>query len=107
MLKLCAQSGLGVYKFFPRPRPSGAAAAPQRAPAEPLDAAFADVPLWVSARIVDMALPLSAVAQLQPGQILPVAIARAVPLSIGGVVIGFGSVGAVDDRVGMQLSQIF
>ena len=83
-------------------------AAPARhGAANPLDAPFADVPLTVRAVIVDMVLPFSTIAALAPGQVIPVAVARAVPLLTGDAVLGHGTVGAVDDRVAVQLNSAF
>ena len=79
-----------------RPRTAPRAPDPQ---AEP----FASLPLQLSAVLVDMALPLSALSQLEVGQVLPVMVARRVPLRIGDVTVAHGSVGAADDRVAIQL----
>jgi flagellar motor switch protein FliM len=74
--------------------------------ADPAAAPFADVPLPLSATLVDMRLPLAVAATLAPGMVLPVAVARAVPLSAGGSVIARGSVGHQDDRIALKLTQI-
>lgn len=73
----------------------------------PLDAPFADIPLDVRAVLVDMVLPFATIAALAPGQVIPVAVARAVPLMTGETVLGHGTVGAVDDRVAVQLNSAF
>lgn len=73
----------------------------------PNDEPFCDVPLTVSAVVVDMRIPMSALANLQPGMVLPVSVARSVPLRIGAKTIAHGSIGAVDDRVAIQLTQSF
>lgn len=80
----------------------------QRSPAtaDPLDPPFADMPLPLTARLVDMRVPLSALAALAPGLVLPVAVARAVPLAIGETVIARGTVGSNDDRVAVKLTQL-
>jgi flagellar motor switch protein FliM len=62
-----------------RPPASG-----DHAPADPREAPFADVPLPLSAVLVDIRLPLAAISALEVGQILPVPVARAVPLCVGG-----------------------
>ena len=84
------------------------AVAPPRAPrsADPGAAPFAEMPLPLTATLVDMQVPLSLLAALEPGAILPVAVARAVPLSIGGAVLARGTIGAQDDRIAIKLSQI-
>ncbi len=81
-------------------------APPPRAPARPLDAPFADMPLTVRAVLVDVPLPLSALSGLEIGQVLAVPVARNVPLRIAESVIGHGTIGAVDDRVAIQLTQL-
>lgn len=82
-------------------------AAHDHGPADPMAAPFADVPLAVSAVLVDVRLPLAAISALEVGQVLPVPVARAVPLRAAGQTIGHGTVGAVDDRLAVQLAQVF
>ena len=79
---------------------------PRRAPASPLDLPFAEMPLTVRAVLVDVPLPLSALGALEVGQVLAVPVARNVPLRIADAVIGHGTIGAVDDRVAIQLTQL-
>ena len=43
---------------------------------------------------------------LKPGMILPVAVARTVPLIAGEQVVAQGTIGAMDDRAALQLTQI-
>lgn len=74
--------------------------------ADPAVAPFADVPLPLTATLVDMAMPLSLLAALEPGTVLPISVARAVPLSVGGAILARGSVGAQDDQIAIKLSQI-
>jgi flagellar motor switch protein FliM len=73
-----------------------------RAP-DPRAEPFATMPLQLSAVLVDMALPLSALSQLELGHVLPVMVARRVPLRIGDVTVAHGSVGASDERVAIQI----
>ena len=68
---------------------------------------IAEVPLRLAARIVDMRLPFSTIAALAPGQILPVAVARSVPLTLGSRIIAEGVIGDVDDCVALQLTRVF
>lgn len=86
----------------------GRAAPARPAPraADPAARPFADLPLPLSAVLVDMQVPLAAISALEPGCVLPVAVARAVPLRIGASTIARGTVGAQDDRVAIKLTQI-
>ena len=67
---------------------------------------FAGIPLPLKAILVDMPIPVSALANLAPGTVIPVSVARSVPLLVGDQVIGHGSVGSMDDRVALQLTRI-
>lgn len=83
------------------------ASRPRRAQAaDPLEAPYGDLPLPVSAVLVDVALPLSVLSTLEVGQILAVPIARSIPLRVAGRTVAHGSIGAVDDRVAVQLTQL-
>lgn len=85
----------------------GPASAPRRSgAADPAAAPFASLPMGLTATLVDMPVSLAALAALEPGTVLPVAIARAVPLSIGGRMIARGTVGAQDDRIALRLTAI-
>lgn len=90
---------------------AGAGPASPREPILPqrsaMIAPFADLPLTLSAQIVDMVLPFSKVAALVPGQILPVNVARSVPLRVGDTAIAHGTIGAVDDAVAIQITTAF
>jgi flagellar motor switch protein FliM len=77
------------------------------APLTPAHAPVADIPLTLRAVIVDTAMPFSKVSTLAPGDILPVAVARTVPICVGETPVAAGSVGAVDDRVAIQISRAF
>jgi flagellar motor switch protein FliM len=83
-----------------------APARPAPRAADPAARPFADLPLPLSAVLVDMRVPLAAISALEPGCILPVAVARAVPLRIGASTIARGTVGAQDDRIAIKLTQI-
>ena len=56
-----------------------------------------------TATLVDMAIPLSRIVALQVGTVLPVPIHRTVPLSIADIAIAHGAVGALDDRVALEI----
>ena len=74
--------------------------------ANPAAAPFADVPIPVTATLVDMQMSLAVIAALEPGSVLPVAVARAVPLTIGAATIARGTIGAQDDRVAVRLTRL-
>ena len=74
---------------------------------DPLAAPFGDMPLTVSAVLVDMALPVSALSRLAPGQVLPVTVARSIPLRIGDRTVAHGAIGALDECVAVQITQAF
>jgi flagellar motor switch protein FliM len=71
------------------------------------EAPFADLPLAASATLVDMAVPLHRLADLAPGAVLPIKVARSVPLRIGDTVVARGAIGEVDDQVALQINQTF
>lgn len=71
------------------------------------EAPFADLPLAASATLVDMAVPLHRLAELTPGAVLPIKVARNVPLRIGETVVARGAIGEVDDQVALQINQTF
>jgi flagellar motor switch protein FliM len=73
----------------------------------PAEEPYCDLPLTLSAVIVDMRLPMAALTELQPGSLLPVSVARNVPLRIGDKTIAHGAIGSVDDRVAIQITQAF
>ena len=82
-----------------------------RAPAAPTAAdpaaePFADVPLELRAVLVDCEMPVATLAALEVGSVLPVAVARKVPLRIGDRTIAHGSVGECDDRAALQISSL-
>lgn len=73
----------------------------------PTDEPFAAVPLTLRAVVVELSVPVSRVAALKPGDLLPVAVARQVPLRCGDITVASGTLGAMDDRVAIQITQAF
>lgn len=71
------------------------------------EAPFAGLPLTASATLVDMDVPLHRLAGLEPGTVLPIMVARNVPLRIGDIVLARGTIGEVDDQVALQITQTF
>jgi len=84
-----------------RPRPARAMVA------DPTASPFGDMPLTLRATLVDMRMPLSRIATLKPGDVLQVSVARQVPLAIGQTILAHGTIGEVDDRVALQITQAF
>lgn len=70
----------------------------------PLDVPFGDITLTLEAVLTEMRVPLSRIAAFEPGQMLAIPVARAVPLRIGGTVVARGTVGELDDRVALQIT---
>ena len=95
--------------LFGKPAPAAARDRQAARPAmrQPGDAPFADLPLTISAVLVDMAMPVAALSGLKAGDIIPVAVARNVPLMVGETCIARGTIGACDDRVAVQVTQAF
>jgi flagellar motor switch protein FliM len=79
----------------------------RKTPMNPALDPFGAMPLTLSAVLVDMRIGFAELSNLQPGQILPVAVARSIPLKIGDKTIASGTIGALDDRVAVQISQAF
>lgn len=97
-----------VSELFASKSGGQSAGSAQRSPAnEGLGAEpFEDIPLSVRAVLVDMAMPLAAISNLKPGMVIPVAVARSVPLVAGDKILAHGTVGAMEDRAALQLTRI-
>ncbi|NML92940.1 FliM/FliN family flagellar motor switch protein [Novosphingobium olei] len=95
-----------LAEFFGQPENAPRKPARRIKPASPEDTPYADVPLPVTAVLVDVALPLSVLSALEVGQVLSVPIARSIPLRVADRTVAHGSIGAVDDRVAVQLTQL-
>jgi len=80
--------------------------APRNAQAVPNAEPFAGIPLPLKAILVDMAIPVATLAKLQPGMVIPVTVARSVPLVAGEQIVAHGTVGAMDDFTALQLTRI-
>lgn len=78
-----------------------------RPPADPMQEPHASLPLTVTAVLVDMRMAFSRLSALKPGDVLPVAVARNVPLRVGGRTIATGTIGEIDDRVAVEISQAY
>ena len=101
-MPIAALAGLFGPVVQSEPKGDGAAM-----PANPAEEPFGAMPLTLKAVLVDMAMPVSLLSKLAPGQVLPVSIARSVPLRIGAQTIAHGTIGALDERVAVQITQAF
>lgn len=98
------QTTLAALITVPRhPKKAGKGRGVSGPTAEP----FASMPLPVRAVLVDMTIGFSRLSSLKPGDVLPVAVARSVPLKAGEQTIATGTVGELDDRVAVQISNAF
>jgi flagellar motor switch protein FliM len=73
----------------------------------PANEPYASLPLTLTAVLVDMAIPFSRLTALRPGDVVPVAVARAVPIKAGERTIATGTIGEFEDRVAVQITNAF
>lgn len=85
--------------------PREPAAQPARA-ADPAGQPFADVALPLRAVLVDMSVSLNTLSAIEPGVVLPVMVARSVPLKIGEATLAFGNIGSQDDQIALKLTHL-
>ncbi|GMN01805.1 FliM/FliN family flagellar motor C-terminal domain-containing protein [Erythrobacter sp. MTPC3] len=69
-------------------------------------APFCDIPLPLHAVLAEMQMPLSRLTNLSPGDVLPIAPARKIPLRLGDETIAHGAIGTIDERIALRLSDI-
>lgn len=95
-----------ITELFGKRAPGKPASVRNPKRASPAVEPFAGIPLPLKAVLVDMNISVSLLSALKPGMILPVAVARTVPLIAGEQVVAQGTIGAMDDRAALQLTQI-
>lgn len=88
------------------PRHPARAGQRQVAP-DPMNEPYASMPMDVTAVLVDMTIGFSRLSSLKPGDVLPVAVARSVPLQVDGRTIAAGTIGELEDRVAVQIQHAF
>jgi flagellar motor switch/type III secretory pathway protein FliN len=89
--------------------PGGGRRARARGPREaasPFAAPFADVPLPLHVVLAEFDLSLARLQSLSPGDTIPLAMGRQVPLFAGETLIAHGSVGTAEDRMAIRLTRI-
>lgn len=85
------------------PQRSGTRA--RREPADPFAAPFAGVPLPLHVVLAEIDLSLARLQTLAPGDMLPLAMGRQVPLMLGEKLIAHGSIGTLEDRMALRLTR--
>ncbi len=65
-----------------------------------------EVPLSIRAVMAECSISMATIAALEPGQILPISLARHIALRVGEQAIGFGTMGKHDDRMAVRIKQI-
>lgn len=68
---------------------------------------IADMHLPLRAVLVEMDVAISRVAGLEVGSVLPIGLSRKIPLLVDATTIAAGTIGEVDDRVALQISDTF
>jgi flagellar motor switch protein FliM len=74
--------------------------------ADPLAGKKGEIPLNLTALLVEMEVPVGLLSRLTPGMMLPVSVARNVPLYAGETMLGHGTIGTVDDRAALKITKI-
>lgn len=71
-----------------------------------VDPALGAVPLPLRVQLAEMKLSAQKLMGLRPGQVLPIAVARSVPLMVQGQRLALGSIGEQDDRIALQIEHV-
>jgi flagellar motor switch/type III secretory pathway protein FliN len=77
-----------------------------RAAASGLAAPFAEVPLPLHVVLAEFDLSLARLQTLSPGDTIPLAMGRQVPLMVGEAILAHGSVGTAEDRMAIRLTRL-
>jgi len=77
-----------------------------REPASPLAPPFASVPLALHVVLAEFDLSLARLQSLAPGDTIPLAMGRQVPLLAGETLVAHGAVGTAEDRMAIRLTRI-
>jgi len=76
-----------------------------RAPSTGRQAPFADMPLPLHVVLAEFDLSLARLQTLGPGDTIPLAMDRQVPLMVGDTVLAHGAVGTAEDRMAIRLTR--
>ena len=85
-----------------RPQPG---ARLRRLPASPLATPFAAVPLPLHVVLAEIDLSLARLQALAPGDMLPLAMGRQVPLMLGEKLVAHGSIGTLEERMAIRITR--
>ncbi|WP_375289044.1 FliM/FliN family flagellar motor C-terminal domain-containing protein [Qipengyuania sp.] len=96
--------GIDVLLIADRKRRATLSASAARS--SPTASPWGDLPLSVKAILSDTRFPLSKLARLTPGMVIPLPINRKVPLTCEGRTLAFGSVGEMDDRIALRITDL-
>ncbi|MGY6550548.1 MAG: FliM/FliN family flagellar motor C-terminal domain-containing protein [Erythrobacter sp.] len=69
-------------------------------------AAFGAIPLALHAVLAEFDMTLSQLDRLAPGDTIPLAMPRMVPLRIGDALVAHGSIGTLEDRIALRLTKV-
>jgi len=84
---------------------TGAVSAPRAIP-QFIDPAMGAIPLPLRVQLAEMKLTARRLMGLRAGQVLPLAVARSVPLMVQGRCLATGSIGEQDDRIALQIERV-
>jgi flagellar motor switch/type III secretory pathway protein FliN len=76
-----------------------------RAAATGMTAPFAAMPLPLHVVLAEFDLSLARLQSLAPGDTIPLAMGRQVPLMVGDTILGHGTVGTAEDRMAIRLTR--
>lgn len=77
-----------------------------RTPASGLAAPFGTMPLPLHVVLAEFDLSLARLQTLSPGDTIPLAMGRQVPLMVGETILAHGSVGTAEDRMAIRLTRM-
>ncbi len=89
--------------------PGNSRRAPPRRPRQPasgMTAPFNAIPLPLHVVVAEFDLSLNRLQALAPGDCIPLAMGRQVPLMVGHTVLAHGSIGTAEDRMAVRLTRI-
>jgi flagellar motor switch protein FliM len=104
---LLAVAAERMERLLPTPGRSGMAHGrrARRAPASGLAAPFSAIPVPLHVVLAEIDLSLARLQTLAPGDLLPLAMGRQVPLMAGERLVAHGSIGTLEDRMAIRLTR--